>query len=257
MGKVYRYSDEVKQFIADNVEGTTTSDLVELTNSRFGLDFTISKMRSYKKNHGLKSRTRLGIEPGQPTDLYPARVMQYINDNHVGTGPKEMTDLLNSNFGTNYTHRQINAYYKNRKLNSGLDGRFKPGHVPFNKGKKGITTGGVETQFKKGHLPHNYQPVGTVRVNTEGYIDIKIADPNKWKGKHILVWEEHNGPVPKGHAVIFGDRNRRNFDPENLILVTRGQLLKLNQQSLIQEDAELTRMGVAIVTLQEKVVERE
>jgi hypothetical protein len=45
-----------------------------------------------------------------------------------------------------------------------------------------------------------------------------------WRPKHHLVWESHHGqPIPKGHAVIFGDGNNRNFDPDNLILVSRAQ----------------------------------
>lgn len=88
-----------------------------------------------------------------------------------------------------------------------------------------------------------------------GYVDIKIADPNKWKGKHILIWEELHGPVPKGHAVIFADGNNRNFDPENLLLVSRKQLVRMNQRGLIQNDAELTKTGVIIADIYNKIGE--
>lgn len=249
-----RYSDEVKQFIANNVNGATTKDLAELVNRKFGLDFTESKMKAFKNNNGLKSNTRAGVTPGKPTKLYPREVMDFIADNYVGTGPKEMTALLNDKFGTDYTVEQIKCYYTNRKLNSGLTGQFKPGHVPFNKGKKG--QGGWEpTQFKKGNIPVNYRPVGSERVNVYGYVEIKVADPGKWKLKHKVVWEQHHGLVPKGHAVIFGDGDKFNFYPSNLILVTRKQLLRLNQLGLIQKDADLTRVGVSIVDLYHKIAE--
>lgn len=141
---------------------------------------------------------------------------------------------------------------KNHGFSSGLDGRFTPGSIPYNKGKKGV--GGWEpTQFKKGNRPWNYQPIGSERVNGDGYVDIKIADPNKWKGKHILIWEEHNGPVPKGYAIIFGDGNRRNFNLDNLICVSRHQLLILNRNNLIQKDADLTRTGVIIADLHQMI----
>ncbi|MDI9412754.1 MAG: HNH endonuclease signature motif containing protein [Bacillota bacterium] len=257
MSTIYKYDDEVRQFIFDNVEGTTTRDLVELVNSKFNLSFTVNKMRSFKKNHNLRSNTRVGVEPGQPTKLFPAEIFYYILENYRGVGPKEMMERLNSKFGTEYSHQQLKSFYNNRKLNSGLDGRFKPGRVPHNKGTRGLHKGGEATQFKKGNLPHNYQPVGTVRVNSEGYIDIKIADPNVWKGKHILVWEQHNGPVPEGHCVIFGDRNRRNFDPENLILVSRAQLARLNQNGLIKDDADLTKAGLNIVNLQQLIADHK
>ena len=126
--------------------------------------------------------------------------------------------------------------------------------MPANKGLKGI--GGWEpTQFKEGNRPWNYLPVGSERINGDDYVDIKIDDPHKWKGKHILVWESINGPVPKGYVVIFGDRNRRNFEPDNLILVSRKQLVRLNQHNLIQDDAELTRTGIIIADIYGKIGE--
>lgn len=181
---------------------------------------------------------------------------KFIKEHVKGRGNQELTDMVNAHFGLNLTMAQIRSYKKNHKLSSGLDGRFKPGQVPPNKGRKG--QGGWEpTQFKKGYRPHNYQPVGTERVNGDGYVDIKIADPNKWKGKHILIWEEHNGPVPPGHAVIFGDGNRRNFEPDNLLLVSRKQLVRMNQRGLIQDDAELTKTGIIIADIHNKIGERK
>ena len=73
----------------------------------------------------------------------------------------------------------------------------------------------------------------------------------------MLVWERENGPVPKGHVVIFGDRNRRNFEINNLILVSRKQLVRLNQNNLIQNDAELTKTGVIVADIYGKLGERK
>lgn len=257
MGYFYKYSDEVKRFIADNVVGTTTRDLVKLVNEKFGTKFTISKMRAFKKNHNLKSNTKVGIESGKPTKLYPPKIFYFIMENYKGTGPKEMTTIINEKFNTEYTHNQIKIFYKNRKLNSGLDGRFKPGQIPHNKGKKGISTGGFETQFKKGNLPHNHLPVGSERVNGEGYVDIKIADPNVWKPKHHIIWEKANGDIPEGHCILFGDGNRGNINLENLLLVSRSELARLNQFGLIKNDAELTKVGLNVVKLRAKVTELE
>jgi hypothetical protein len=89
-------------------------------------------------------------------------------------------------------------------------------------------------------------PVGSERVNGDGYVDIKVSDPNKWRAKHLIVWESHNGKVPVGHVVIFGDRDNRNFDPVNLILITKSQLATMNQKGLIFDDAESTRTGAMI-----------
>jgi hypothetical protein len=252
---VKRYPQEVRSFIAENVKGITVKELVALVNARFGIDFTESKMKSYKLNHELKSDTPCGLPAGRPTKLYPEEIKKFIEANYHGVGHIGMADLLNKTFGTNYTRMQMKAYYGRRKFDSGLNGQFFKGHIPANKGKKG--TGGWEpTQFKKGNRPATYRPVGSERVNVDGYVELKVADPKKWVGKHTYIWEEHNGPVPKGYVVIFGDGDRNNFDPGNLILVSRKQLVRLNQRGLIQKDAELTRTAVIMVDLQQKISER-
>jgi hypothetical protein len=187
---------------------------------------------------------------------YTNEQKKFIESNIKGTRSNKLTKMFNEEFKTDLRVSQIRAYIKNHNLKSGLNTRFEKGHKPWNKDKKGLVTGGKETQFKKGNVPFNYMPVGSERVNGDGYVDIKIADPNKWKGKHILVWEKHNGPVPAGHAVIFGDRNNRNFDIDNLIMVSRKQLLQLNRNNLIKNDANLTRTGVLIADLYQKISEK-
>lgn len=165
--------------------------------------------------------------------------------------------MVNKYFNLNLPVKSVKAFKKNNNLSSGLDGRFKPGHIPPNKGKKGV--GGWEpTQFKKGNRPANWMPIGTERLNPDGYLDIKVRDgqlQNNWRQKHILVWEKANGPLPKGHAIIFGDGDRMNTNLENLILVTRRQLLEMNIYKLIKNDSELTRSGVIIADIQIKLNE--
>lgn len=251
-----KYTEEIRAFIEKNVTGITTKALVELVNAEFGTDFTATKMKSYKANYGLKSGIGCSIPAGQPTKLYPEKVREFIAEHYVGVGHQGMADLLNKTFGTIYTKDQMKAYYARFKLDSGLSGYFKKGFVPHNKGKRGVG-GWAPTQFKKGHKPWNYQPVGSERVNTDGYLDVKIADPNKWKTKHVLIWEAANGPVPKDHVLIFGDGNKKNVKLENLILVSRKQLARLNQSNLIQNDAELTKTGIIIADIFNKIGERK
>jgi hypothetical protein len=254
---IYKYPDEVKQFIANNVVGKTAKELAELVNSKFGTEFTPSKMKSYKTNHGFKSGTKPGIEKGQPTDLYPDYVQDFIFNNYKGTGHQEMANLLNDKFGTTYTKTHIKSFYGNRNLNSGLTGRFEKGITPPNKGKKGYCSPGCEKGwFKKGDFSHNRLPIGSERISADGYTYIKIRDGkfnNNWQAKHVAIWEKYNGPLPEGCCILFGDRNRQNFSINNLICVTRAQLARLNQNHLIQNDAELTRTGVIIADLFQKM----
>ncbi len=251
-----KYPREVQDFIAKSVKGTTTKELVVLTNTEFGTDFTESKMRSYKTNHKLKSGTPFGIPAGLPSIKYPENIKNFINEHYIGIGPTEMKELLNNTFGTDYTPEQIKCYYSNHDLNSGITGCFPKGHIPANKGVKGM--GGWEpTQFKRGHVPVNHKPVGHERVNVEGYVEIKVAEPKKWRMKHQVIWEAANGPIPKGHIVIFGDGNKSNLDPNNLILISRQQLLILNRKNLIQNDTDLTKSAIIVADIYQQISKRK
>ena len=143
----------------------------------------------------------------------------------------------------------------NHKINNGLTGCFKKGHIPVNKGVKGIRYKGCEkTWYKKGNLPHNTKPIGYERINKDGYIEVKIAmrpgdtkNGHNFVGKHRLVWEAANGPIPKGYKLIFLDGNKQNCDLENLALVTNAEHLQLTRLGLRSENAQFTETGILIV----------
>lgn len=189
--------------------------------------------------------------------MYTKEQKEFIAEIVKGRTTEEITRMVNNKFNLNLSNKQIRSYKKNHGLKSGVDCTFKKGHVPFNKGKKGLTPGGEATQFKNGNVPHNYRSVGSERVNADGYREVKIADPNKWEAKHILLWEKENGPVPDDHVIIFGDSDKTNLDINNLILVSRKQLLMLNRNDLIKNDAEFTRTGILIADLYSKISERK
>lgn len=181
---------------------------------------------------------------------------EFIKRNVKGIGNVELTNLFNEKFGTNVLESQIRAFKARNKLRSGLDGRFQKGHTPVNKGKKGICAKGCKaTQFKKGHKPINYKPVGSERINVDGYVEVKVADPNKWQLKHRVVWEKHNGKIPEGYVVIFLDNNKSNLDINNLLMISRKQLVFLNKNGLIKENSDLTKTGVLIADLLIKIGE--
>lgn len=89
-------------------------------------------------------------------------------------------------------------------------------------------------------------------MDADGYTWVKIEDPKKWKLKHVLLWEKHNGSIPKNHVIIFGDKDKTNITLDNLILVSRKQLVRMNQHGLIGSDAELTKTGVIVADVMNK-----
>ena len=179
--------------------------------------------------------------------LFSPEVEKYIRDNVKGTGNEELTKQVNDTFGTNYSRGQVKRYKQNNKLSSGLTGRFEKGQEPPNKGKKGVCAAGCEkTWFKKGAVPPNHKPVGSERIDKDGYVLVKVEEHKKWQLKHRVVWGKYNGSVPKGYAVIFLDGDIYNFDINNLAVVSRNELKIMNQKGLKYDNAETTKAGIAI-----------
>ena len=196
--------------------------------------------------------------------IWTDEVRAFVRENHRGISNKDLAALVNNHFDTTFTERQMESFRKNHKLQSGLDGRFKPGHVPFCKGRKMVdymTSEAIErtkaTRFQPGSKPHNYMPVGSEVIKSDGYWWRKIAEPNKWRQLHRIVWEEEHGrPVPDGHVVIFLDMNRNNLSPDNLRLITRREHRTMMQQGLRTRDKELTEISITVAKLHEKIYDR-
>ena len=182
---------------------------------------------------------------------------KYLEEITPGRHYKEIRNLLNDKYNLDLTLSQIKGAISRYKLNTGFTGRFVKNSIPFNKGNKGICAKGCEkTWFKKGNRPINHKPIGSERIDADGYTLIKIAEPNKWALKHRVLWEKVNGKIPKGHNVIFADGDKKNINIDNLILVSWSKLLIMNRNNLIKTDAELTRTGAIIADLYKKINEK-
>ena len=162
---------------------------------------------------------------------YTDEEKEFLSSFIPGHFSHEIQRAFEEKFGHSITCSQIKCFKGNNKIRSGMDTRFKKGNVPPNKGKKMSAeqyAKASRTMFKKGNISHNYRPVGSERVNVDGYIEIKVADPNKWKLKHRVVWEESNGKIPAGMNLVFRDNNPLNTKLDNLMLVTRAENLEMN-----------------------------
>lgn len=195
----------------------------------------------------------LGVKNKGPQHIWSDEEKQYLAEITPGRGHREIQSMMSCKFGFDYTYHQIKGAIARYKLNTGRTGRFEEGHATWNKGTKGLMKANV-TSFKKGHKPYNYKPLGSERIVKDGYCEVKVSDTGRrWRSKHVLIYEKHHGKVPKGSAVIFLDGDKRNFDIDNLYLVTRSQLAMLNKNSLIQKDAELTKTAINVVDLMKKI----
>lgn len=145
--------------------------------------------------------------------------------------------------------------------------QFKKGMTPANKGlrRPGWHAGRMkETQFKKGTrsgiAARNWKPIGTIAVDREGYLRIKVRDAvhgveatgfgntKVWPLLGRYVWEQHNGPIPPKHVVIFKDGDRGNCSIENLELISTAENARRNSMwnNLPRELAEVIQLQGAL-----------
>ena len=122
--------------------------------------------------------------------------------------------------------------------------RFKPGHTTWNKGVKGsvgLHENCRKTQFKPGQKPHTTAPVGAYRINvTKGIPRLEQKTNNKpgpnsvrWIPVTRLVWEQHHGPVPDKHIVVFADSKQattalEEITIDKLICISRAENARRN-----------------------------
>lgn len=256
------YPSELELWMREKFKTYTARQLSTMVKEEWDIDMTPAQVHSYTQNHG--------IHYGRDGKKLPERrittpdIDTFIQEHYKGTGYLEMVNLVNERFGTSYTADQINSYYGRNHLNSGRTGRFEKGQEPPNKGKKWdefMSPEGQEaskkTQFKKGQIPHNGgAPVGELRIrydhkhrNGNKYYWQKVAQPNVWRMKHIIEWEEHNGKVPKGCMICFADGNTLNWHIENLILTTRAQNAVKNRWGIKGHDMESAETANLIADL--------
>lgn len=252
----HKYTPEQHAFFREAAHGRSYKEIQAMFADRFGVELTQAAVKSYMSNHNLKTGTYR---------KYNQDHVNWLKENIPGTPFKDLTQGFNECFGFSIGVSAMISLCDRFGLHNGIESKFntgweptqfKKGHIPANKGKKGVSYPGTEaTQFKKGHVPANHRPVGSERTNVYGYVELKTAEPKTWRAKHVTIWEAANGPVPTGHALIFADGNKLNFTLDNLLLVSRKQLAVLNKFKLIGVYKDLTQSGILAADILMKCTE--
>ena len=190
-------------------------------------------------------------------------VIQFMIENYQGKDNIELAELLNERFNLNTNGDRVSNFKANLKrrkginLNTGINkGCIKKGNIPFNKGKKMSKeqyNKCKNTMFKKGNIPANHRPIGSERITVDGIVEIKIAEPNKWKAKARVIYEKEFGTIPKGYIIIYLDGNKQNLEPNNLKAISRKENLIMNHSKLRYNNKETTETALILAKLMSKV----
>lgn len=221
------YSTKQVEFLKLNYPKMGVEDLRKAFNAEFGLEKTRSEIKGVLSNKKIKCGRKTGSILKGRVRMCTPKQKELIAKWYKTLNRKELTEKFNSEFGKNLTVGQMAAFLKNHKIKSGRTGHYENGLVPHNKGTKGLMKPN-KTSFKKGQKPFNYKPVGSERVNVEGYIEIKTADPSTWSLKQRHVWQLKHGPIPNGYNVRFRDGDKLNCAIDNLMLVSDCENIILN-----------------------------
>ncbi len=123
---------------------------------------------------------------------------------------------------------------KKTRRRTGNSTTWRRGHKAWHAGQK-LAPGRMTStsQYKPGNVPVNILPAGTVVHRGDGYLWKKISDNNadckkNWRLVHVLLWEQHNGPLPDGMIVIFKNRNKTDIRIANLIAITAAEKMLRN-----------------------------
>lgn len=160
---------------------------------------------------------------------YTAEMQDFIRNNAHSKQWHELADLFNAEFGTNKTPRQIQSQAHDIGVRNGLQ----------QKNKLGVG---------------RYRPVGSTRLDKDGYVVIKVADPCTWKRAQLVEWEKYHEPINiRTEMLLFLDGNRQNYHISNLYKIPRKYISTLNKYELwqyispetIETIMNIVKLGVA------------
>lgn len=255
-----KWTNKQIQYLKRIAPGKSNQQITEMINVKFGTNYTKFAINSKKADLKIKSSDL-------PNPKYTEEVMKFMIENYEGKDNIELAELLNKKFNLNVNNDSV-ANAKSRilriygiNIRNGINrGCFKKGQTSFNKGKKWNEYMSKEGQinsrktcFKKGQVPINHREVGSERINVDGYWEIKVAEPNKWKLKHRVIYEKEHGEIPKDSKIIFADGNKNNLELSNLICVSHAEELHMNKDKLRFNDKELTEVGLNITKIKLKI----
>lgn len=240
----------------------TLSKIANMFKEKFNRTICSSTISTVVSKRGILRPYK--VIKGVPVYQYTKEQHEFLVTNYAIYDINHLTIAFNRAFNDNKNAGAIHEYLKRHHIYSPRgNGQFKKGSIPFNKGIPMIEWMSEEgrnsckaTQFNKeksiNNADYNVKPIGTEFVEVDGYTRVKCAEKTGnlaqkyWKMKHIIIWEQHNGPVPKGHKIVFKDGNRSNFDINNLACVPNNVHLRMNQNRYYNHTPEITEAGIAV-----------
>lgn len=265
MKKLWKFPEEVNDFVREHGHEGSIEEMRQRLCDEMGFVLT------YDQTKNLFSRLKVHAAPRRGRKMpwkskYPADMEGFVRSIAKGKSSEELAKAVNAKYGEGtITPTLMRAYKHNHGITTGFDARFAKGHVPENKGKRQeefMSPEAIErtkaTRFQKGHTPHNGgTPVGAITMRRDSggrcYYWVKVAQPNRWRMKHVVEWERACGKVPEGYMVTFANGDSTDCRIENLLLVTRAQHAIKNRWGIHGYDLESAKAANQVADLKSAI----
>ena len=231
-----RYTSEHIEFLKSGYASMNIRELTKAFNEKFATSKAETAIKATLNNHKIRCGRKGSDRLQERYRLFSEEQESFLRREYKNHSLTDLTTVFNEHFSILMTRGQVRSYTRNHKIRSGRTGQYSKGVTPWNTGTKGVMKANSGT-FQKGNIPPNRKPLGSERIcPKDGFVLIKVAEKSPWTGfpthykhKQRHVWEQNYGPVPEGMVVAFKDADKINCEPENLMLISRAELLTLNR----------------------------
>ena len=219
-----KYTQEQLDFLEQGYKKMKVTELVKAFNEEFGTSCGFKQIRSTLSNHGFRAGRRPGYRGGGWNTVFSVEELAFLEVNaHLKM--EDLVQLFNKRFEADRSYDSIQT--KVRKM----------GLVKYPQRRRKVSD-----EFS---------------YHENGYLMVKAKDGGRnYRYKHVVVWEEANGPVPKGHVIRFLDGNQQNCSLENLELFTRAESSHLNMMRFNDAPDELRETIILTARLKAKMSRR-
>jgi hypothetical protein len=205
--KKFQLTDEQALWIKQRYKAETIAELRAGFISKFGGSYTHHQFANILHNLGFKSKGGFKTKGKFKFQLSDAQVSWLKEEYQIYTAAI-LLNMFNKKYARSLTMEQFKNVLAKHEIKSETKFTDKVGYEVN------------RTAFKKGGIHPTAVSVGSELIEG-GYTRVKVAEPNVWKSKHVIVYEKHFGPVKSGEVIRFKDGNKDNFSPENLFKTTR------------------------------------
>ena len=236
------YTDEMLDFIREQAKHHKFKVVLRMLNEKYGTNLSYYSILGVCQRHDIKCTVK-----GKSN--YTKEMDKFILDNCKGISVAKLTEMFNEHFETDLTKGAM----KSRMGRIGARNELllhKETHPAINH------PNAVATRFKKGQASLVASPIGTERLNADGYYQVKVSN-DKWVLKQRFIYQQAYGDLKDNEEIIFLDGDRSNFELSNLMKISKSESVRLNCLGLRTTDKDLTKAGVGMVRLDQTIRKKQ